>query len=117
MITFMHTDALVASSTSVLATAALVTGAAPVPADVPQWLPYIITITGPAALFALRRVLAAIAAGRRARAKVKADRAAALRADANPANDTEAAALEEEAAGLKAEAAALENLSPPAPSE
>lgn len=99
---------LIAGATSFASTIGLAAGALPVPEGVPNWLPYAVSVMGPILMALGMRVLGGIAARKRALAESKARRAAALKADKDPANDAEAAKLEDEAAALKADADALD---------
>lgn len=97
-----------AGVTSFAATLSLAAGAAPVPAEVPAYLPYLTTIIGPVLLFLLGRGAKAFAAYRHGLAKSQRERAARLRADNDPTNDAQADALEDKAAGNDALANAVE---------
>jgi hypothetical protein len=79
----------------------------------PGWIPYLTTVLGPMLVFVAGRLLAARSARDRSLAAAKEARAATLRADNDPTNDGEAAALEDAADSLRAEADALEALRPP----
>lgn len=100
-----------AGVTSTVATVGLAASAVPPPEGLPVWAAYGLSILGPVFILVAKRVLAAVAASKRAKAKVKEDRARALLADKDPKNDAEAHALEEDAAGDRASADALEALS------
>lgn len=99
---------ILAGLTSFASTVGLAAEALPVPAGVPAWLPYIVSIAGPVLTVISVRILNARAAHKRALAEAKAQRAKQMREDGDPLNDREAADLEDTAAALRAEAAALE---------
>ena len=101
-----------AAATSFAATLSLAAGAAPIPATVPTWLPYLTTILGPLLVLLFGRILAADAARRRSLAASQKDRAQRLRSDADKSNDAEADKLEDSAAGNLAVADAEEALKP-----
>lgn len=102
-----NADGILASAAGAGATIGLASGAAPVPDGVPSWLPYLVSVAAPVCIYIVKRLLDAKAARKDARAAVLAERAKALKADNNPENDLQAAALELEAAEERAEAAAL----------
>lgn len=101
---------LLAGATSFASTLGLAAEALPVPAGLPAWVPYAMSILGPVLMALGIRVLGAVAARKRALAEAKAARARALRSDKDPGNDVLATALEDEAVALKADADALEAL-------
>lgn len=101
---------ITAGVTSFAATLSLAAGAAPVPAELPTWLPYLTTIVGPLLVLLAQRALSAFGAARRSLAESQEKRARQLLADKNPANDAEAHALEDKAAQNRAIADAVEAL-------
>lgn len=107
-----NADGVLASAAGVAGTVTLASGVAPVPDSVPAWLPYAVSVGTPIVVFLLNRLLGARAARKEAKAAVLEARAKALKADDNPENDLQAAALELEAAEERAEAAALKRQVP-----
>lgn len=105
-------DGILASAAGVAGTVTLASGVAPVPENLPSWVPYLGSVVVPVAIYLLNRALGARAARKDARAGVLDARAKALRADNDPDNDLQAAALELEAAEERAEAAALKRQAP-----
>jgi hypothetical protein len=103
-----HASAVVAGGASAIGTAAYAAGQVPVPAEVPSWLPMLVTVVGPALVWTATRVTRGVAARQRALAEAKDRRAALIRADGDPTNDAEAARLEDEADAARALAAGLE---------
>lgn len=103
-----HAATTTASVTSFGATLGLAAGALPVPTGLPSWLPYVVSVMGPALVFLLNRLLAAAAANRRSLAASKARRAKELLTDKDPANDAEGRKLEDDAEQLEATADALD---------
>lgn len=101
---------LLAGAASFASTLGLATNALPVPAGLPSWLPYVVSVLGPVLMALGIRVLHAIAARKRALAAAKESRARLLRSDKDLSNDVLATALEDEAISLKADADALEAL-------
>lgn len=107
-----NADGLLASAAGVAGTVSLAAGVAPVPENLPSWVPYLGSVVVPVAIYLLNRLLGARAARKEARAGVLEARAKALKADNDPENDLQAAALELEAAEERAEAAALKRQVP-----
>jgi hypothetical protein len=105
-----HQGVVAASATSTLGTLGLAAGAVPVPTQAPDWLPYAVSVFGPAITIVIHRTLAAFGAGYKARAESRRRRAEQLRKDSDPTNDAEAARLEDEAAADAARGAALDRL-------
>lgn len=102
--------AAAAAGTSFLTTLGVASQTVPLPPGTPPELALALSILGPVLVLIARQLLSARGAKKRARAELLEKRAAALRADADPSNDGEAARLEEEAVEEKAEADSLQNL-------
>lgn len=105
-----HTATVTASAASFGTTLSLAAGAVTPPPGLPQWLPYLGTIVGPVLVWLVHKAIGAWAVRTRSLAAAKRKRAAALLADANPANDAEAKTLEDEADADDATADALDSV-------
>lgn len=102
-----HADSLLASIASVGTTLSVATTHAPDVAAPVSLLPYAVSLLGPVLVLVANRLLAAKAAGKRARAAAEREQAN----DATP-DDPESKALRAHAAQLEAEAAELDSLKP-----